>query len=420
MIDHWYILKYMAELKMHEKKSKDQLLEIQLKKLKRMINHVYDNVPYYRELFINNNITPDDIKKLEDLEKIPITKKRDIQANYDKIIAKGSNLEQCKLVNTTGSTGIPLRTYGDKNSLCYSSALVYYAFFESGMRLRDRTVELTGIPEKEAHILRKDLVSTQETPEKIIQLLKKYNPDVLYSFPSVFKIISPYIENNKDKRGLNPRMIFTHGETLTESCRDTIESAFGAKVYNTYGATEFYRLAFECDQHSGLHMLTDCAVMELVKDGQSVGPGEEGDIVVTGLYNYTMPLIRYNLGDIGIFSDEDDTCPCGRGWPLIKSIEGRVDDFLTLPSGRIISPRAINVIENIPGIVQYRTVQTKRDTFFVQVVPGKDFSPDTERQIGEQIRLGCLGEDIKINVELVNELPRERTGKLRTIISQVK
>lgn len=417
--EYLYMLKYLAELKMHQKRSRKELSEIQLKKLKKMIIHSYNNVPFYRELFIKANISPDDIKKIEDLQKLPIITKKEIQANYDKILANGTDIEQCKLINTTGSTGIPLRVYNDNKALLYSSALVYFGFFESGLKLKDKMVELTGIMEDcSGTLIKKNMISTFDPPGKIMEMLRHYDAEILYSFPSIFKILSNTL--NGELSSLNTRLIFTHGETLTESNRELIGSTFGAKVCNTYGSTEFNRLAFECSEYSGMHMLTDSAVIEIVKDGQVVGPGEEGEIIVTGLYNYAMPLIRYNLGDIGILADDDEKCHCGRSWPLIKSIEGRSDDFLTLPSGRLISPRTINVIENIPGIIQYRTIQTKRDTFFVQVVPNEEFSVKSEDDIRQQIRLGCLGEDINIEIETMNELPRERTGKLRTIISHAK
>lgn len=423
MMDNIYYLKHMAELKMHQRKSVEELSNIQLKKLKKIISHAYDHVPYYRNLLDREGINTDDIKKIDDLQKIPITTKKDIQENYNKILANNANMALCKATNTTGSTGIPLKIWNDKESKLYSSALVYFAFFEAGLMLKDKFAELTGIIEDcRGTIIKKTMIPTFDPPEKIIGALERYNPDMIYSFPSVFKILSYYLEENKNKNRdeenkLNPRLIFTHGETLTESCRNTIESAFGADVRNTYGSTEFNRLGFECKEHSGIHMLTDCAVIEFIKDGQQVGPGEEGDIIVTGLYNYTMPLIRYKLGDVGTLADYK--CSCGRGWPLIKSIGGRSDDFLTLPSGRTISARTINIIEDIPGIVQYRTIQEKRDRFVVQVIPGKDFSIESKKQINEQIRLGCLGENINIEIELVDEIPRERTGKLRAVISKV-
>jgi phenylacetate-CoA ligase len=414
-MEYLYVLKHLAELKLHQKRSREELLNIQLDRLQKLVVYAYNNVPFYRELFINNNIDPKSIRKIEDIQKIPIITKKDIIGNYDKILADGTDISKCEIISTTGSTGIPLKVYYDKKSLYYSTAIVYFGFFESGLKLTDRIVELTGtMGDCSNALIKKSLISVYEKPEKIMKMLKEYDPTVLYSFPSILKILSNSLD--KELSSLNTRLIFTHGETLTESCRKIICSKFGANVSNTYGSTEFNRLAFECNEH-GLHMITDGAIIETIKDGQSVGPGEEGEIVVTGLYNYTMPLIRYKLGDIGILDDR--RCPCGRGWPLIKNIEGRTDDFLTLPSGAIISPRTINTIEDIQGVIEYKTIQLKRDTFLVQVVPSKEFTDISKIRIGEMIKLGCLGEDIKVDVELVNKLPRERTGKLRAIVSNV-
>jgi phenylacetate-CoA ligase len=412
---YFYYLKYLADLKSHQKTSYKDLKNIQFRRLKDVIDHSYNNVPFYRELFTKENISPDDIKSLDDLQKIPIITKKEIRDNYDKIIANGIDKDKCRMITTTGSTGLPLKIWNDRNAQFHSSVAVYFAFFEAGLRLSDSIVELAGIVENEGRtLIKKKMVSTLDHPDNIIDNLRKYKPDALYSFPSIFKVLSNSIKEELDF----PRLIFTHGEMLSEHCRNTISSAFGAEVYNTYGSTEFNRLAFECEEHSGLHMITDYSIIEIIKDGQSLGPGEEGEIVVTGLYNYAMPLIRYRLGDIGILSDEK--CSCGRNWPLIKSIQGRSDDFLTLPSGRIISPRTVNIIEYIPGVLEYRTIQEEKDKFLVQVVPGKDYSEDTPKQIEEQIRLGLFGEKIDIKVETVKELPREGRGKLRAVVSKVK
>jgi phenylacetate-CoA ligase len=415
-----YVMKssYLAELKIHQRNSKKELAEIQLKRLRRIIRHAYEHVPYYRDLFDIEKIKPESIKKLEDLQRIPITTKKDIQANYGKIFS--NNIERYDILTTTGSTGIPLRICNDRKSQFYTDALLLYAFSEAGLKLRDRFVEISAITKQPNYldhkfrIFRRDEISLYNSMEKIIEMLQKYKPDAIYTFPSVLRTMSHFLDNEVS---LMPRLIFTHGETLTESCREIINSAFGTEIMNTYGSTEFNRLAFECDEHSGLHMITDCSVIDFVKDGQNVDYGCEGEIIVTGLYNYKMPLIRYNLGDIGIPTDEE--CPCGRNWPLIKSIEGRSDDYLILPSGKVISPRNINVIEGIPGIIQYRTIQERKDRFVVLIIPDKDFSSETEKKIKEKINLGCLGENINIEIRLVDEIPRERTGKLKTIISQI-
>jgi len=149
-----------------------------------------------------------------------------------------------------------------------------------------------------------------------------------------------------------------------------------------------------------------------------VEEGEYGEIVVTSLFNYTMPLIRYNIGDIGTFTDKK--CACGRGLPLIKSLEGRTDDFLILPSGKKISPRTINVIEDVAGVSRYQTIQESKNRIVVNLVKGNGFGPKTIDEIKKHIIAGCLGEDVTVDVKLVDDLTRNKRGKLRAVVSYVK
>jgi phenylacetate-CoA ligase len=259
-------------------------------------------------------------------------------------------------------------------------------------------------------------VSLLQPVGTIIGALRVIKPDVIYGFPSILSLLAREIKA-KNIAGISPRTVITQGETLTDHSRKEIGDAFNTEVYDIYGSAEFSSLAFECEEHLGYHMISDGAIIEFIKGGKNIRGHEPGEIVVTGLCNYEMPLIRYRLGDVGIPSNKK--CSCGRGFPLMNSVEGRTDDFLILPSGRIISPRGINVLEYIPGITEYRTIQKEKDRFVVQVVKGKGFSQETISQIERQIKVGCVGENVRCEVEVMKELPRERTGKLRTIVSKV-
>jgi len=181
---------------------------------------------------------------------------------------------------------------------------------------------------------------------------------------------------------------------------------------------EFGTFAWECQEHNGYHMDIESLVVEFVKNGENASPEEKGDIVVTGLFNFTMPLIRYAIGDAGSYSLEQ--CSCGRGLPLMKIIEGRVDDFLVLPSGTVISPRNINFLENVKGILEYRIIQKKLDTILIQIRKGTEFSENTISQTKDEIRNGCLNEDITIDVEIVDEISRDKSGKTRAVVSELK
>lgn len=259
-------------------------------------------------------------------------------------------------------------------------------------------------------------ISIYKPIENIVKELIENNPNCIITYPSMLSILASEIKEKKID-SIRPKQIIAMSETLTNPMKDKLSEIFDSEIVRHYGSEEFGSLAFECKAHLGYHMISDHVVIEFLKDGQDVNPGESGEVVVTGLSNYVMPLIRYKLGDIAVPSKEK--CSCDRGLPLISKIEGRQDDFLTLPSGKKVSPRMINVIENIPGIKAYKTIQENEEKIVVKLVKDKEFNDRTIDDVKNQIKVGCLGEDIEVKVDLVEEIPKERTGKIRTIISRV-
>ncbi len=409
-------------LKKMQSMDKRDLEQIQAEKLRRIVTHAYSNVPYYQNLFHSAKIKPDDINSVEDLKKIPITSKKDIQENYHQMIANGVNLAQCYVMTTTGSTGRPLKIFFSEAEQDYSSALLRFVPKECDLRFEESFVDICALSRPYVKpyfyprlFMKIGQVSLYNSIARIAEILKKIKPDAICTYPSALTILAKYLIEEQDFE-IRPKLIFTLGETLTSTHREIVRKVFDININDIYGCEEFGHMAFECNEHSGLHMITDSCVFEFLNGGAAVSSGEKGEIVITGLYNYTMPLIRYRIGDIGIPTDE--RCSCGRNFPLLKQVTGRNDDFLVLPSGTIISPRNINVLEGIPGILQYQTIQEKRDKFFVKVVKGKEFTENTIEQIRNIIEAGCLGEDVSVQVEIVDEIPKERTGKIRTIISK--
>lgn len=429
-ISGWHYIRqlfYLSQLKKHQWLKEQDLIEIQEKKLRALVKHANQYVPYYRDSFDSIGIEPRDIQTVRDLQKLPILTKENIRKNYpDKLVSKGINFTKCHTVSTTGSTGLPLKVAFSSKMHDYTQALYLYSFTECGLRLTDKMV---GIYHRDYRssmlksLLNKmGMLQWENIPifnpvGSILEYLKYSDPDVLSTYPSMLTLLAKEIRR-QNISSINPRLILAGGETLTVNAENEIRVAFKSKILRTYGAEEFSILAFECEQHSGYHMISDAIILEVIKNDKHVAEGEEGEIVVTGLINYSMPLIRYKLGDIGTITYKK--CECGRGLPLIKSIEGRTDDFLILPSGKKISPRVINVIEDIPGVSRYKTVQEARDRIVVNLVKEKGFGPETISEIKKHIKAGCLGEEVKVDVKLVDELSTNRRGKLRAVVSNVK
>jgi phenylacetate-CoA ligase len=412
------------ELKKSQWLSRPILKKIQEKKLRTIIKYAYYNVEYYHALFKSLNLTPSDIKNVNDLSQIPILTKSQIQNKSQKIIACNIDKNSCTSSSTSGSTGKPLTLLFDKNAMANMKSRHLRNYFESGGHLRDKIAHFTN-PNRFGHttwfhhlgFLSKKYLSVFEKIDNHISNLLEISPDVIEGYPSILWLIANTVQD-KNIEGLNPRLIFSTAELLSQNVRKKINSAFGIELFDQYGSAEFGTFAWECQEHNGYHMDIESVVVEFIKNGENASPGEKGDIVVTGLFNFAMPLIRYSLGDVGSYNIGQ--CSCGRRLPLMKIIEGRTDDFLVLPSGTIISPRNINFLENVDGIAEYRIIQKKPNKILVQVTKGTDFSQKTISRAKDEIRSGCLGEDIIISVEIVDQIPRDKSGKISAVVSEVK
>jgi len=424
------IFHHLLRLRRSQWKNLRELRKVQFKKLKAIIKCAYDYVPYYHRLFRFSGVKPEDIKSFEELKKIPPVSKQDIRENYQDFIARG--LDESKLPSsfTSGSTGIPLKFCYDYSTLNFYHALGRYIFSECGVKPNDKFVTIWGRAQSivwskpYTKILKgfnSILVPAFFEEARLVNVLQQINPDVIYTFPSILLLLA-----NAEVSGIHPRLIFTQGEMVTQHCRKAVKKAFNLEIFDTYGSVEFEFLAFECDEHCGLHVITDAVYMEFVdKSGEHVSPGEEGEILVTGLYNRAMPLIRYRIGDVGTPTDEK--CSCGRSWPLIKGIQGRIDDCLILPSGRKISYMSFydsfykEIEKNVFCISQFQIIQDRKDRIIFKAVKGKKFDPKMLDKIKDAIEafFAKHGEKIEVIMQVVNDIPKGRTGKRARLISEL-
>jgi len=246
----------------------------------------------------------------------------------------------------------------------------------------------------------------------VFSKLVSFRPDVVKGYPSFLLLLAREIE----KRGnlFHPRCIWSNGELLDARSRERINLVFETETFDGYGCIEAGYIAWECTEHAGYHINIDSVVTEFVKDGQYVDHEEPGEVIVTPLWNYAMPLIRYRVGDIA--SPSKELCPCGRGLPLMNMIEGRFDDCIVLPSGRIVSPLVMaDYFENIEGIAEYRIIQERKDNLIIQIVPKEEYEDDMFLLLRNRFA-EKLGAHIKLNIEIIDHIPT--SGKLRRIVSK--
>ena len=392
-----------------------------------MLHHAYENVPYYRYLFGSVGVKPEDIKCCNDMSKIPITTKSQLKNAKNEITARNIDLSACVEHKTSGSTGIPLTLYFLPEDALYSRGTYERARSENGFRgLRDSLLYIGSpyvIPKDlkwymHFGIRRKEGLNVFAPLDVQLQILKKVKPDALYGYPSAIKLIAEAIQH-KGSKIISPRLIFTASEYLDPETRSFIKNSFNCDLIDIYGAWEMGCMAWECSEHAGYHLNMDKVLMEFIDEsGNSVNAGERGKVIVTNLHSFAMPIIRYEIGDFAIPTYEE--CPCGRGGYLIREIEGRFDDFIRLKSNKLIAPPVIwSTVKSISGISEFKVVQEKEDDIVVFIVKMEEFRDTAIVEKIEKALKRVLGDDINIDTKIAENIPREKSGKLRSVVSKV-
>ena len=417
--------KVLRSLKKNIWLSTTKLKEMQNEKLRMLLKHAYDNVEYYRRLFDSVGIRPIDIKNCEDTSRIPITTKRELRDAKKTIIAKNTKIwVQHK---TSGSTGLPIILHSTMEDAIYSRGMYERARAENGFRIVKDKLAYVGspfvIPKTKKiwelfGIRRKEGISVFESLDKQIEKLKKVKPDALWGYASAFKLLGKVIRE-KDIEGIYPRLIFTSSEMLDLEAREVINSAFKVNPIDVYASWEGGCMAWECSEHAGYHINMDQVIMEFVdENGKKVKKGERGKVIITNLQSYAMPIIRYELGDYAVPTYEE--CPCGRGGYLIKNVEGRYDDFVRLSDNRIVAPPVLwSIVKSIEGISEFQIVQEKGGELIVYFVSlANSDARDTSMRIDKEFKK-ILGSEISIRAILTDKIEREKSGKLRSVISKI-
>jgi phenylacetate-CoA ligase len=269
-------------------------------------------------------------------------------------------------------------------------------------------------------------ISVFRDVDEQIRRLEALQPDVLDGYSSSLLLLAKAIER-KAMHTITPRFLIGGAELIDAVSRRYIEATLQAPFYDQYSTVEFERMAWQCPAQGGYHMDVDALALEFVDAaGEEVAVGESGEILCTSLFNYAMPFIRYAVGDIGVKSGE--TCPCGRGLPLMEVVEGRKDSLLQLPDGRTLTPRAFTIAFNMfklySAIDQFRVIQKKRDRFHV-VVKLKAGQRGQAQQLRTDLvthlrkTLGLPARSVAFDVEVVDAIPLDPTGKLMTVKSDL-
>jgi len=403
------------------------LRKAQLKKLRFMIRYAYENVPFYHRKFGQSNIKPDDIVSMDDVAKIPITTKSEIQSSpLQDLVSRTVDVQRCITRSTSGSTGVPLTIAVSNKVVDFEGALWHRTLSENGLGLRDRMSVISdprSFPRngrffESFGILKRQYISIFDHAETQLTLMEQFKPHAIKGYPSSLAILADFCKQKTI--AFKPRQVFTTSEVLDRVSRELISSVFEADLTDNYASQEFALLAWECHEHMGYHMNIDGVVMEFVEDREAIALGERGEILCTSLSNEVMPLIRYGIGDVGIPIEEQ--CSCGRALPLMKIVEGRTDDFLVSIDGRMISPTVFfpYPFKDFKGIKQFKVVQERRDKLTIQVVMEEGFlQADGALEEAKDNVKQLFGEKMKVEFQLLEKITRDQSGKLRKIVSGI-
>ncbi|MBU0527955.1 hypothetical protein KKE92_05720 [Candidatus Micrarchaeota archaeon] len=408
-------LKIFLSIRQQQWQSKEDLEKIQMKKLLETLNSARKTKFYGGALakFKNNDL-------LDDLSHFPITSKTDLSAAPEDFLR--SSLDKSKLIveTTSGSTGIPKKLFFDSYTTNYRAALLAMIQLEFGRSPFDLYAEVSlktppPFPLSSLGLYRKLYLPLLDDEEKTFSTLNEKKPDILAWYPSMLTMMAKINDDNGNP--LKLKKAFSGGELLTGPSRKLIEDSFSCQVFNQYAATEVGAIAFECPEEHSFHINSNSALVEIVDDQGNPKEQGVGRIIITSLINQSMPLIRYDIGDLGSWGGE---CSCGRGLPTLESISGRADDLVVLPSGKVRSARHIIPLDFLDSVKQYQIIQESEDRFTFRYVPAKSsLSQKAQEYFENQIRTGCLGEDIHVDFESVDSIKRGKSGKLRKVISKL-
>jgi phenylacetate-CoA ligase len=410
-------LGHLRSIKREQWLDPESIRELQAGRLAMMAESAY-SAPHYKRVMESLSISPRDAA--ENLASLPLTKKEAVRNFPDSFLIPGSAKSSLTACTTSGSTGMPVTVFLDREAMSYRNALGYAIRTESGQGPFDLSASIfSGAPHP--HPLRRLIfreipMSIFEREEKNFSAIRGSGANIIISYPSVIRLLARI--NDERGRPLRLKSVFTMGELLSWECRGIISESFSCPIFDTYGTNEFGPVAWECPEEQSLHLNAGLAVAEIVdKRGRAIRSGE-GELVLSGLVNRAMPLLRYPVGDFAAWGKE---CPCGRGLPVLRSIKGRDDDLLRLPSGRVCSGCFIDALSDMPELRAYQLVQEKEDLLIFRFVPsGNELPAAKAKEVEALIRAGCRGEDIRVEFEALDDMPRGSTGKLATVISKVR
>jgi phenylacetate-CoA ligase len=427
-------LLHFRELERTQWCSLDELHALQQRSLQRLLDHVAKNVPYTRARYARAGIHPSEIRRLEDLRRLPLLTREEAMEHLRERRSVAPPLAVIDKT-TSGTTGRPLVFAYDRGSEYWRQATKLRGYSWAGYRPGDKSFHFWGSPTLTEPPLSKKLktsldhsfrrehyVDCTERSEaalgRVVDRLRRVRPKVLLCYAQAGAALARYV-NRTGERAWPDLPVIAAAERLFPADRAALVEAFGPGVFETYGNREVMLIAAECEAHAGLHVSMENLIVELVvRDGDTerpAEPGEVGEVAVTDLHNYGAPFIRYLTGDLAV-EEAQSRCACGRWLKRLKAVEGRATDTLRDGQGRPVSGLFFNVLFTTLAdqVRQFQVVQRKDGAIDLRVVPNLGFDDSLLEALKQHAARHLPG--IEIRPEILSELPPDRGGKLRVVV----
>jgi phenylacetate-CoA ligase len=403
-----------------------ELREFQSRTLREIVGSAARYVPFYRDKYRSLCLDSQAWDYPETIARLPLINKGEVRAAGASLISERKQ-GPAFLGSTSGTTGAPLNLYQDLPAINRENAFVSRQLAWASVRPGDRRAWIRGdmiVPADQRKppywrlnrvenmlMLSSYHLSASAAPA-YLEALARFDPTVIQAYPSSIGFLATWMRGDQCRyRGGSLRAIVTSSETLPDLLRKEIESAFGCRVFDWYGQFERVAAIGTCE-HGRYHLLADYSYVEML-------PAEDGlfELVGTGFNNLLMPLIRYRCGDLVRPAAAGQRCACGRSFPLIEQVIGRVDDPIKLYDGRSIG-RLDHVFKGVEGLLEAQIRQDRLDAVTILVVPSATFNERTREVLNSNFRQR-LGDGPALEIRLVDAIPRTANGKFKGVVSNV-